>query len=594
MPYSGPSDKSLPKNVKKLGDKARRRWVKVFNSSLSRCSSKGDEDCEAVAFRNANGTIKNASTSFVGLLGGKEALGRSFIEFTAAEPPESINIFPKPGTYKHPVWGDVEVTEEGNQEFVDNFANQVYQEHIAIDAEHEPKLSGAVGYMKELSLNEDGSVEATIDWTERGKQLIEQDGYKYISPEWFEHWQDPATEDKFDNVIVGGALTNSPFFKDLRSLVASDKHLYDLGEDDEDDRVAVVKSAIEGISYNDLQSMVLSAARHEFPSIFGHHDSVGWVVDLYDEFVIIEAGGAGYTYWRLDYEYGTDDEITFSGQPTEVQRKTIWEESSHRAKDHREHKEGNGRNKNRRKRSKPRKEGHVTKEEIEALVKQAEEMSEEERKTLFESFGASETLDITIKAGHEEEEEEDDDDSEEDTDESKIASEKVAGLTEALKTATEAREKSDKRLGVLEGEARQARMKAIILGQDEEGTKKAKEASKTLHPMVGDLASKLKVMEALGEGTPEFDAYVASEREHSDAMHAAGTFSETGADTHDEGVESTATRQFDALVKAAMEKDDKLTEGDAITKVANDPANKGLYDKADREKTGRKASFSKE
>ena len=69
MPCRGPGDESLRSNVKKLSAARRQRCVNVLNSSHSRCKG-SSEKCDTVAFRNANGVIKNASTTYAGLLGG--------------------------------------------------------------------------------------------------------------------------------------------------------------------------------------------------------------------------------------------------------------------------------------------------------------------------------------------------------------------------------------------------------------------------------------------------------------------------------------------------------------------------------------------
>ena len=599
MPFSGPSDKSLPSNVKKLGSKERRRWVTVFNSSFSRCQSKGGSDCEAVAFRNANGVLKNASTTFAGLMGGKEALGRALVEFSAADPPDTINLFPAPGSFTHPVWGKFEVTEEGNKEFVKNFNAHVYQEQVAIDAEHESKLSGAVGYIQELSLNDDGGVEAAVEWTPRGEKLIKDDSFKYISPEWFEQWTDPASEEEFANVVIGAALTTRPFFKGLRSLVAREGHLYDV--EDGAGSVPVVRSAIEGISYNDLQNMIMSAARHEFPAIFGGGDH-GYVVDLFDDFAIIN--GHDYsTYWRIDYGYGKDNAITFSDNPVEVQRRTIWEdaphgEGSHGAADHGKEDAQDSkkkRSKNRRKENKMAK--------VDELEKEVEGLEEPERQSLFSKLASA--LGATVKFGHdadeveeeEEEEEEkkenedsnDDEEEEESSDDDSKTATEVAGLRSQLKSSEDARKASDQRLGVLETSARTARYRDIILGRDEGGQRQAKESGVALHPMVGELKDKMTILESLDEDSDAFKAYVASEREHANALHEAGTFGEIGQDSHGEGVSGSAVAQFNAKIVTLRAADKKLSEEDAIEKVAEDEPK--LYDAYDREKSGRKASY---
>jgi phage I-like protein len=152
---------------------------------------------------------------------------RLFVEQSFADVPDWINYLPKPGTYTSPRYGKILITEERNQNFVANFQNKVYQQQVpvTIDAEHETKLSGAMGWFEEMRQNDDGSVDAKVGWTDRGKSLIEGDSYKYFSPEWFEHWTDPATEQVYYDVPIGGALTTRPFFKEkaLRPLVANEQ-----------------------------------------------------------------------------------------------------------------------------------------------------------------------------------------------------------------------------------------------------------------------------------------------------------------------------------------------------------------------------------
>lgn len=139
-------------------------------------------------------------------------LFNELLEF--ADPPKLIPYLPKPGTYNSPRYGEIKITKKRNENFVSNFENKVYQEKLPVDCEHETKLSGACAWITELLLNEDGSVDARVEWTDRGTALIESDRFKYFSPEWFEEWQDPATDKKYKDVAVGGALTTRPFFKE--------------------------------------------------------------------------------------------------------------------------------------------------------------------------------------------------------------------------------------------------------------------------------------------------------------------------------------------------------------------------------------------
>lgn len=140
--------------------------------------------------------------------------------------PSWIPFLPVPGKFKHPLYGEIDVTVEGNTAKVKSVKDHIYQEHIPLDAEHETKLSGAVGWITDMRMNKDNSADAYIEWTDRGRALAGGDNpqFKYVSPEWFDSWTDPATSVVHHDVIAGGAITTRPFFKDkvLRALVASE------------------------------------------------------------------------------------------------------------------------------------------------------------------------------------------------------------------------------------------------------------------------------------------------------------------------------------------------------------------------------------
>lgn len=160
----------------------------------------------------------------------KESSFRLFMELPtldAAMPPEWVNMLPVPGIYTHQRWGPVTITPERNARFVDNFKRAVYQEQLPIDAEHETKLSGATSWIRDLRQNSDGSVDARMEWTPRGKQFLAQKAFRYVSPEWYDEWVDPATGQTHSDVLIGGALTTRPFFKErsLRPMIANERGL---------------------------------------------------------------------------------------------------------------------------------------------------------------------------------------------------------------------------------------------------------------------------------------------------------------------------------------------------------------------------------
>lgn len=176
--------------------------------SASGCTHGPGETCE---FCSSGKKPRSASEFF-----SVEAKRRLFIEIGPDGLSDWIQIVPGPGKFSHPQYGVIEITNEMLERFVDNFNRKVYQEHIPVDAEHQTKLSGALGYFREMKVGHNGKpgVWARIEFTDRGRQLVEEGAYKYFSPEFYSEWTDPATGITHKDVLIGGAFTTRPFFKD--------------------------------------------------------------------------------------------------------------------------------------------------------------------------------------------------------------------------------------------------------------------------------------------------------------------------------------------------------------------------------------------
>lgn len=151
---------------------------------------------------------------------------RLFAELPLTEPPDRIAILPRPGIYRHPTYGEIELTPERIARMVANHNRRVYGQDvpILIDAEHNLKLYGAMGYLGPARIEPDGSASAEVTWTERGAQLIREGRVRYVSPEWYLSWTDPVSGSAYRDVLVGVALTTRPFFKPdaLPPLAAQD------------------------------------------------------------------------------------------------------------------------------------------------------------------------------------------------------------------------------------------------------------------------------------------------------------------------------------------------------------------------------------
>jgi len=128
------------------------------------------------------------------------------------------------GYWEHELYGTIEITPEDIDKFVENFNNKTRRIDIAVDQEHKPDL-GAAGWFRELKhVVEDGihKLKATIEWTKNGIDMLKNGIYKYFSPEFDFEYEDPETHETFENVLLGGALTNRPYFKSLAPVQLSE------------------------------------------------------------------------------------------------------------------------------------------------------------------------------------------------------------------------------------------------------------------------------------------------------------------------------------------------------------------------------------
>jgi hypothetical protein len=150
------------------------------------------------------------------------------------EPPEWIPLLPRPGVFKHPSYGEIKVDRARNERFIANIKAKVYQPRLPIDAEHQTKVSGAMGWIIDARLNSDGSADGKVEWNDRGKAMLKDNRFAYVSPEWYDRWSEPETGEEYQDVLIGAALTSRPFFKSpaLRPLIASEHGFLDSDDTD--------------------------------------------------------------------------------------------------------------------------------------------------------------------------------------------------------------------------------------------------------------------------------------------------------------------------------------------------------------------------
>lgn len=147
-------------------------------------------------------------------------IGSSFSEHVSEEGLIELHVVPV-GKWDHPAYGEMEFTSNDIAEFVANFRAGIRKD-IPITAGHDSmRETPAIGWFKELYDRGVNGLWALVEFTEEGKRLLRTKAFKYFSPEIMRVYEDPATGERYENVLIGGALTNSPFFRELEAPVAA-------------------------------------------------------------------------------------------------------------------------------------------------------------------------------------------------------------------------------------------------------------------------------------------------------------------------------------------------------------------------------------
>lgn len=125
------------------------------------------------------------------------------------------------GEWNHQLYGKVKVTANTIEDVVNNFKTRERGIDLAVDENHEPNHR-ALAWFKELYTKGRDALYASLELTKEGADLLSKGSYKYFSPEiMFKHIDEETGEQK-SNLLIGGAFTNRPFFKNMESLMASE------------------------------------------------------------------------------------------------------------------------------------------------------------------------------------------------------------------------------------------------------------------------------------------------------------------------------------------------------------------------------------
>ena len=137
------------------------------------------------------------------------------------------------GVWNHPAYGEIKINKSALDEFVENF-NDNLRRDLPITEGHEvgEEEKPAIGWFRKLINKGSEGLWAVVEWTDRGMELLNDKAYKYFSPEFYTTYKDPENGKTFNNVLVGGALTNKPYFKGMQAVVLSEAGLSKMKKED--------------------------------------------------------------------------------------------------------------------------------------------------------------------------------------------------------------------------------------------------------------------------------------------------------------------------------------------------------------------------
>lgn len=162
------------------------------------------------------------------------------------------------GSYKHPIYGTIDITVDRVKNFADGIKNKVRGTvEPSINYVHD-NSNVAAGWVKNAEPRSDG-LWLFVEWVKDAAQAIKDKKWRYFSSEFEDEWTDTQGA-KHKDVILGGALTNRPFMKNLVPINLSEGTV-DLAFDLVAELTGVDKDSLKGgngmgLSEEDMTKLV--------------------------------------------------------------------------------------------------------------------------------------------------------------------------------------------------------------------------------------------------------------------------------------------------------------------------------------------------
>ncbi|OWY40054.1 hypothetical protein CEK28_04785 [Xenophilus sp. AP218F] len=133
--------------------------------------------------------------------------------------PTSWVTITREGSFTDPRYGRFEITRDMLLAMVRNFEAGVVGTDIFLDVDHKPG-DGAAAKILRLAV-EGGRLRALVEWTDFGREAVKARGFRYLSAEFSENWQDNEQGRLHGPVLLGAGLTVRPVIKRLDPVALS-------------------------------------------------------------------------------------------------------------------------------------------------------------------------------------------------------------------------------------------------------------------------------------------------------------------------------------------------------------------------------------
>jgi hypothetical protein len=139
------------------------------------------------------------------------------IKFDDATLSSWIQLMPL-GSYNHVLHGQINITPQKVQKFVENFRKNVRGITLDVDYDHKAHDGKAAGWIEDIQDRGFDGLWGRVKWTQPAYQSLKAGEYKYFSPEFQDEWEHPQSQEVHQDVLFGGAITNRPFLKDIQPI----------------------------------------------------------------------------------------------------------------------------------------------------------------------------------------------------------------------------------------------------------------------------------------------------------------------------------------------------------------------------------------